>query len=397
MDENMILRLMGEHRKDVKLLNEAKKELAVAQRSFKEKRISRGELEKATLAYISIALRMARRFHPLTSYGRELLERAVNCRKDFEKGAGLLLTQINTENMDYFEPVLTKDMMDTISFGKYQAIGSMCTGAGGLYAVGALVYHMEEGLPGENALMRIDWLYIDRDYSRESIADMMIGEIVYQAAINDLSAVSIEFSWNEAAKDFEKQFGDWQFALSESVKPEFVCRLGDIKDIGAIQSKNEAATSLGKTGRDEAFSLIRRCFDLNHYNGYLQRLEQWEQYYEMELSCFTGSVYDPVSLALVHRYPSGMLRVEFFAFEPGGESEVDKLVCELTQAALRKYPKSTLLVMPVGSLEFSALLDITFPEQIGALSTEGMLFPVPEERDLYTEDIESYVQGDYDV
>ena len=59
----------------------------------------REPLEGVFVTKIDILLGMARRFHPLSEYGRETLDKAVACRMDFEELAGPLLTRITTDNL----------------------------------------------------------------------------------------------------------------------------------------------------------------------------------------------------------------------------------------------------------------------------------------------------------
>ena len=388
-------RFIEAHKKDLEILKETNQTMKRLTNLFEEGGASRASLEKVYTTKINLLLRSARRFHPLSTYGRETLQRAVSTRRRFEELVGELVTNVTPENIELFEPLMPKDLCEEISVGKCHAIGGLRNEPNGIYGVGILVYNLEKISLDDSLVMRIKWLFVDEGWRGKGIGNFLLGEIINSMIENDVDGMTIDFSIGKDADTVGHLLTDWHFSFATGLTPEFVCRLSDIRDPAHLIKYGDKATSFRELSDNETRSLIRRSFDDNHYQGYLYGIDADREYFEKEMSCFTGSYYQPDSMTLVHRCPSGTLRVEYFAFMPGKEKEIIKLVGCLAVSALNKYPRTTFLFMPIESEQFGMLLDRLFPNQRTKLLIEGVLLDIPEELDLDEEDVEEMILSSY--
>ncbi len=380
------------HKRDIQLLKQIQLDMKRTGSAYSRGEVKREEIEPLYLAAIDTYFRMARRFHPLSTYGKGLLERAISCRKEFESLVGVLVSSVTAENVELFSALLTKDLQEEIRMGKYKAIGAIRCGVDGIYGVGALVYYLDNRPVDYEPVLRIKWLFVDEEWRSRGVGNFLIGEMVGVMAEYGIEGATVDFSIEGDTTLLGELLNQWFFKFVTGVSPEFICCLEDVENIDKLEEEKSGTTVFSDLGEEEALDAIKKNFKDNNYQGYLTKLESEADFYEFDLSCFTGQRQRIRSMMLAHRYPSGLLSVEYFSFEESGEKDFPKLTATFVSNAYKKYPRYTSVFMPVDSIVFGEYLEEMFPVQQGLLLAEGLLIPPTEELDIYKEDIEQMMQ-----
>ena len=356
------------HKED---LNELEKSLDLLENlkmSYDPNKHSKAFVEDHYFLHRDILFHLARRFNPLSDYGKEMLSTAVEYRKEYEKRYGTLISSITKNNADLFSEVLSENIADEIKRGKCRAIAALKSDNEGTFAAGALGYYLDKDPLDDTFIIRINWLYVDEGSRYMGVAGTLIGEILYQMTqLENVSAITIDYP--VAIPEYEEMgnlLQEWHFSFKTGLSPDFMCNVSDIEETDALKkyaSKASAFTSL-KEKAPKISGVPEGSFD-------------------KELSFYTGDIKDPDSIILGHRYPSGTLRAEYIHCKPGNEKDLLFVIAAFLHNAVNNYPKDTGIIIPVEALEIGEVLDKLVPSQRTDLMVEGVLF-YPEGNDNLT-------------
>ncbi|MBP5609474.1 MAG: GNAT family N-acetyltransferase [Lachnospiraceae bacterium] len=335
------------------------------------------KVEKLFMQRQKVLYRIAKRVHPLSPFGKNVLRTAVADRKAYEKIAGKIIAAVTGEDSEYFAAVFSEDMLEAVEAGKYRAIGIIQSNRAGRYGVGALAYYYDAGVGGET-ILRIPWLYVHPDHRRHGCADVLIAEVLNAAIEKRVSAVTLDFHPGDHFDSFGCLLDNWHFTFTPAIETDFVCRIGDINTGGRIEKLAGEVVFLSEIAEEKAHVLIKRFLALSEYNGYIASESLPHDYIDMELSCFTGSDTRPSGLLLAHKRPSGDIGVEFIRCLPESEDDTEYLFCNFAMKAAVQSAEDDLMFISVDSDEDAFVLDEYFPIQQGNLIV-GAILQTPEE------------------
>ncbi len=356
---------------------------------YQQGEVDRLLVEETYCVMMDILSRLARRFHPLTTYGKNYLKQAISIRKKFEEEIGLLFTIVDNDNLSLFSPLLTSDLAEDVKNGKTKAIGVIRSDEKTSYGVGILLYRLEDDPKApSSSIFRIVWLYIANEWKNRGIANSLIGELAQVMASSKTSALTVDLPENGDIAIMGNLLSKWHFTFSMTTPPDFLYRLSDA-NISKLRADSAEATPLAKTTDKETTALIHRCFNDSGYQGYLLDHKTDADFFDKNLSCFTAGHQSIRSLALVHRYPSGLLSIEYTYFTKDGEKDFPKLLSTFLANAYENHPASTHVRIPFLSGKHKEYLDQIFPNQPKATMIEGTLIPLPDHIDFKADDFNS--------
>lgn len=352
--------------------------------------VNRENIEKSYALKMDLLYNQAYAIHPLTSFGRKCLEEAVNTRKEFEELVGGYTTRITRENIKVFRSVLTTDLAEDIISGRRDAIGAIRAKGIRAYGAGVLAYHVDEDPDG--AALRIDWLYVHPDFRGRRIADSLIAEIIYQVQNTPVNAVAASFTVGESWEPvIGSIFSKWKFVFGTQMEGDTIVDLGDIVNpdpIEAIRKKyGKEANPLSEIKAMTIPAFLRGVLMRDRYRGYLWGQIEDPGYFDPKLSCYVGDLRDPDGLMLVHRTPSGMLRVEYAGPGDADEKTIVFMAVHVLYAAIQSETGEPVLDFPIRMDVFEQLMEKIVPEQRSALLVTAVLADDNVEADITEETV----------
>lgn len=380
------------HRESVMLLNEVETALDQFITSYKKNPEDREPVEKAFAINIGVLQSMARRFHPLSDYGKKMLSRAAESRKEFEALAGSMITRITSDNISLFGTVLSPDIQEDIINGRLHALGALRTSKKTVYGVGAVVYHVDSLFIDTGEVLRVDWLYVNKKFRERGVANHLIGELIWRMSEVGITEMSVEIPANITdMKLVSYIFSSWQFSMDAQISPDTVIRVGDIdvsklEKTGNKKAGNKTVGSLSYFDNAVCKMLVKKALRCFVYSGYLWNVP--EDYLDKDLSFYVGSGTNTDIMLLTHRMPSGLIRVEC----PGATPEGEKYLQDLLSAFLKKVVKTeaddALVLITADAEEIGEIMNAVCPGQMGQYLIAGTLRMPPEGLNLNSDDIE---------
>ncbi len=356
-------------------------------------KVDRVLVEESYNVILDTLSRLARRFHPLTTYGKSYLKQLFSIRKKFEEQIGLLYTIVDKDNIDTFSPLMTKDLAEEVRIGKTKGIGAIRSDKEASYGVGILLYRLENDAKNSAPTFRITWLYVHENWQNQGIANALIGEIVNIMSSSDISALIADIPECEDAMIVGSFLSLWHFKFLAKVTTDFIGQLDDI-DMSKLKKIPSHAKRLSEISQEEALSLVNHSFLDSNYQGFLLGHKNSLDLYDTDLSCFTIENQILRSMALVHFYPSGLLSVEYLFLAKGDEKDFSDLISTIIINAHEKYPSSTYVRISTRSKAQADLLDLIFTKQKTLLLLEGGLLPLPEGVDVKNETIKELMSSE---
>ena len=374
------------HRIAREILKETDSHLDEYVAAYEKDKSDREPVEKVYALKINILSGLAKRFHPLSGYGLNMMDEAVKCRAEFEALIGPMITKITKNNIDLFRTVLSKDVAEDIVTGRLSAIGALRTKKKTTYGVGALAYYFDE--IGTETVLRIKWLFVNKDFKERGVADHLIAELTDSCAKAGVYNISVEFPTTcEDKKILGYIFGTWQFDMESGLDPDAVLRAGDVTGYSAIEKNKKGVSSLSEPDKKDSDLLIKKTLRTYGYNGYLMKADLPEGYIDRELSCFFGNGDTAKAILLAHRTPSGTVRVDYMGFADGCEALAFNLVSFFIGKAVILCEDDTLLKIPVEMEEMGDFLEEICPKQMGQYFVAGNMTKPEPEMDLDPNDI----------
>ncbi len=275
---------------------ELQRENAHAKSGYDLEKESRKALEKLYERRLYLQYVAARTFHPFSEFGKLCLEKAQEITDEYESEIGLLTTGITKENVERFKGSLTNDLIDDICSGKYRAIGALRYDGDGVYGVGALVYTMETDRLGDEKILRIKWLFVKESFRDRGVATMLLGGLLLKSASlgieNILCEVPIKREWNQA---YYKLLSDWHFDFEAGLAPQLYLQMSDVEMLDELLDLAADVKPWKKLPAEKRKALSGK-FSENYFDG--------------ECSCFLSKGDAVLGALLVHRLPSGTIRME---------------------------------------------------------------------------------------
>ncbi|MBO6215090.1 MAG: hypothetical protein J6N76_06095, partial [Lachnospiraceae bacterium] len=289
---------------------------------------------------------------------------------------------ITKNNIELFEGVLGEDIQEGIKTSRLQALGVISAVDDITYGAAAIAWHIDE-VPGEETkVLRIDWLYVANYFRGRNLSDFLVGELVAlcnEAGIEHITAdISVN---NEYKQRLARILGMWHFSFDTGVDPDIYIRIGDVTNLRRISEHKKGAKSLSSLDKKKAVQFVKSFLEKKDYKGYLLSRNLPADYIDMELSFFTVSRTDGMTLLLVHRDPLGMVRVEYLGNIAAKESEVEKLVSAFIGKALVKCDDDSIMYFSAEYPELTDFLNRLCPEQLGQHLIEGILSKPEDDMD----------------
>jgi GNAT superfamily N-acetyltransferase len=352
---------------------------------------NREKLEASYALKMDLFYSQACAIHPLTSFGKQCLKEAVETRKEFESLVGVYTTRITPENISVFLPVLTKDLAEDIITGRREAIGAIRAKGVRTYGAGALAYYVDEDPDG--AILRIEWLYVHPDFRGRRIADSLIAEMVYQIqkepGLSMAASFTVGENWEPVIGNI---FSKWKFIFGAQMEGDTIVAVEDITDttpIEAVVKKYEKNVKpLSEMNSRDISDFIGRVLIKDGYRGYLWRQIKNPGYFDQELSCYTGDRKKPDGVMLVHRTPSGLLRLEYAGFESDDGSSMISMTGHVLYRTLATESTGATIVFPIRMDEFDEMMERIAPKQRSALLVTAVLSSDYLEEDVTGEAVE---------
>ena len=303
----------------------------------------REALEKLYERRLYLQYIAARTFHPFSEFGRLCLEKARNVTDEYEDNIGLLTTRITKDNVERFKGSLTVDLMDDITTGKCSAIGALRYDGDGVSGAGALVYSVETDRLDDEYINRVKWLFVKESFRNRGVATSLLGGFLGQCmALEDyniLFEVPLKREWNQA---YYKLLSDWHFDFEAGLAPQLYLRMSDVDLVDELLDLAANVKPLKNLPEDKRNTLS------GSFPG---------DYIDPELSCYMAKGDEMLGALLVHRLPSGMIRMEHFI---GDQKYGENLFSFMIISAKEICGDDTMVEIIVESGEMGDYFDVYF-------------------------------------
>ena len=395
------------HREELAQLEETEAYLDIVRSGYDRKTHARQAIEMIYTLKLDLLYHLARRFHPLSTYGKDMLAQAGACREEFEALVGPLVTAITPENLYDYRELIPARFADEIRHGRSRGIGILRSDMNILHAAGAVIYHWDSSEENEYAVLHVKWLQVHPDFRRLGVCQQLLGELVFVLIRRNSNGMTFDIPISDDLTVIGNLLTEWHFSFAPLLTQEYVCFLRDIKNRRELMKKKLAAYPLSALRPGLQKALIRDFFASAKEENADTFLFAPAGYYDEELSCFCKNRNGCCGLLLVHKYQGKRLLVEY----AGTTADVDEAKCLsqlLTHCALlglEKYDRQTELVIRADSAEKREICEDLFPNQrisfyVGALLTgvdpevdadqdmiQAMLETSPEEQELLSEEL----------
>ena len=353
------------HKLELEDLEELLGVLATVKAEFDPKVHAREAAERAYATAIYLTYHLARRFHPLTSYGKGLLRKAYRLREEYEKTFHApMVTGIDATNCEAFRDVISEDVLEAISVGAYKGLGVFRTDVDRLVPVAAAAYEWRE-YPAEleeDPEIDVKWLYVDEQFRGMKVADFLIGELVTLMIRKGASSLSLSVPVDEYYETWLQLFAEWKFEVSTGLNPEFRIGFADIPDNARVYVFNDSATPLAEITEQSAKQLVRGFMKASGDSEIYSKATGRGSYYDPDLCCFTGTETAPTGLLLAHRKPSGEIAIEYVGYGEKVGEDVLAMMGKCISSAKAKYEDLTDFILYPDSEEFEKFLDKFVPD-----------------------------------
>jgi hypothetical protein len=262
----------------------------------------RKDLEKLYERRIYLQYIAARTFHPFSEFGKLCLRRAQEIADEYENEFGLLTTRITKDNLDRFKGSLTLDLMDDISTGKCQAIGALRYDEDGISGVGALVYMVDTDRLDDEYILIVKWLFVKEGFRNRGVGTSLLGGLLGKSLVLENNNVLFEIpAKQDLIQPYYKLLSDWHFDFEAGLAPQLFLKMSDVEILDELLDLAGNVKPLKKLSSDRREALSGRFPT---------------EYFDEELSCFIAKGDDVLGVLLVHRLPSGKIRMERMVGDP---------------------------------------------------------------------------------
>lgn len=362
--------------------------------AYERNKQDREPVERIYGLKMSILESMARRFNPLSQYGRKLLAESVKCREEFEALIGPMITRITAGNIDLFKTVIPLSVKEDILSGRREALGALRTNKKTLYGVGAIVFHTEDSVFEENGSLKIDWLFVNNRFRGRAVSHFLIAELLNSAIKRGIEDITVEYPTDLSEKKLLGYvFGTWNFELQTTISPDAIIRIGDITSFKEIKQFNKGPKAVSSVKGISGSRFIKEILKRRGIRDYLVGNALPEDYFDTDLSFYMGSETDVSAMLLTHRTVTGLVRVEYLYTKPGKEEESFNLIAAFLEKAVMTCQDEDFLYIPVESEEIGDFLEKICSKQMAQYLLYGTLNKPLPDLDISTEEIEEYFRA----
>ncbi len=275
---------------------------------------------------------------------------------------------ITEDNLDEYEDILPQDIAENIGRENYSALAVLEDGDD--TASGALVWEMKY-LKDESKDTISELAYVTAE-------DLEAGEVLFskygQMVNRDEAQMSVLWLPSEEAADKEDLLEYAGFSLSEKEGRNMVVTVGDLSKLDIVK-KTKLPSYIKELG-----TLMMRPFRRGIMNCIFhtkrELLEDLStlpmEWYEPEVSCYVETDDKINGLLLVHKTPSGLLRLELMsAFGPDSRVDLLHMVRFSILQAVKLYPEDTRVILPRRDESAKKLSQYFFPKGQGVPSLYG--------------------------
>ena len=382
------------HKQDAQELKAVHRGLDKHYMKFKNGKTDRKPVEEAYAREINLTLSMAKRFHPLSTYGRQMLAEAEKSRREFEDLVGPLVTNITAANLEMFSTVLPEEFLEDITTGRLFAIGALRTDFETTYGAGAVVYRIDQrGASGKKSekILRIEWVFVDPMFRKLGVCTYLLGELINRAAQMGIENVSMDFPANNPHNNLLGYIiGTWHFEFGSGISPETVVMIRDILSFEKISDRKKGVKALSSLDESERTQLQKMALRKFGYRGYLTGKDLPADYFDYDLSCYAGTPTDPVGMLLVHITKEGILREEYLGAAKGKDDCAEALICSFLYRAVTERDPEERIMISYGNEGVNELLLDLCPRQLGQYLVNGTMNR--PETDMTADDVEVIMQ-----
>ena len=277
---------------------------------------------------------------------------------------------ITEDNLVDFEDILPADVAENIGRDIYGGM-VLCEDDERAAAVWE-INHLEDAT--KPVTSRLFWLFSKKRQDLESLFSMyglFVNSMMIRKSTVDLPKAE--------AEGVEKALLDAEFEVTEREGSDLVVTVGDLAKLDVVK-KTKLPPNLypfDKLMSRPYRSGIMNCI-FRTKREILEDLSNLPmEWFDPELSCYVQTDDRVTGFLLVHKLPSGRLRVEFMsAIGPDARIDLVYMVRYSIMNAVKSYPKDTQVILPRRDLAAQKLVEYFFPGMRG----EAHIFGEREEK-----------------
>ena len=275
--------------------------------------------------------------------------------------------EITDENLEDFDDLLPEDIAENIGRETFRAAALVEKEK----ALAAMIWEINN-LENESkdTTSRISWI----SPTDPSGGEKLFGE--YGSCVHEVGAVSSHMEFPVAdVRDILVIFKNAGFNLSKAEGGSLTVTIEDLSKLDVIK-KTKLPANL-KSIETLAARPFRRGLMNCIINTKRELLEDLStlpmDWFDTDISCYVETDERITGFLLVHRLPSGKLRLEFMsAIGPDAKIDLFYMVRYSILQAIKKYPKDTNLIIPRRDKPATNLCGYFFPGKKGVSSIVGV-------------------------
>ena len=372
------------HRDDMIGFKYALEELMVIKREYDPEKHALQALEEGYLRAMLYAYNLARRFNPLSTYGRSMIKSAEELKDDYEEQCSPLIMELDSANADAFGDFMSEDILEAVQIGDLKGFGVLRTDFNDTYPAGVCIWNKIEIPEDEKPIIDVRWIFVHPGMRKRGIANQIMGELVSIMIREGAGSMALSFIPTENYEIIMQYLLEWKFEFDTSITEDFRCRISDLKDQTVYEKAATGVTPLSELDETVREELIEGYAGKNNLTVLSERYEAG--YFDDNLSFFIGDKGNVSGLLLTHKKPSGDFGVEYLDW--GNEIDIAKrLLSKLFAALISEYDKDAMVTVYPDSEEMEDLLDEMSPRQLVAPCVEAILLPPGDYDDVTEEDV----------
>ncbi len=358
-------------------------------------------MEAAYLSLMDTCFEMAKVVNPLAGFGKDRLLTGLKLGETFVEKYWNIVTNVSAENLDAFAQYLPEELLDDVRIGKKFALGALRREDGASWAAGAAVYHIDiapiTGIP----VLRIDWIYVGDAYRSRGVGNFLMAQLLQFALKNPRTHVSVEVTpvipedpieRREEEEEFailEAFLDSWKFDFSVGVGQDYLLAIQDVEQSGIFEKAGKNVgiqsniCSIKKLGKEAGYQISHYLKGLQD-ESFQHLLKAPLEYYDTEASCVLLGENSIRGLLLLHRFPSGNLRLEVLSVRVKSDArKMLELLCFAYTKVRERGERDRMLMGTFYSEEGIALMQKLCPAAQLMTTYEGIL-AAPADYDVVT-------------
>ena len=338
--------IVGKLPEDDAILQEMADRKAAVIRLKKEKP-EKAEMERVYTDYMDSYFKAAKVINPLGGFGKARLVKALEILRIFEDKYWPLVTKITRNNIKPFKDLIPDEHYDDIMVGRKRALGAIRMKDGKRCCVGVAVYHIEVQSITMVQVIRLDWIYVARNFREQGVANMLMAELAGLALQDDEAFISVSINISDnsdsgmqaESEALESFLRSWNYKLRVDTGRIFYINLENLKDNKYLKERPEGVRSLnelGLSGREMLRKFFRkRNRDYDKTMG--DFVYEHYDFFDPDVSCALVADGAVTAVFLVHRYSNGYYRYEVMRYSRNTDPAVFLQLLRFSyQSAMKK-------------------------------------------------------------